>query len=333
MESRARMIKKINKKSVAGALLLVFLLSIFFVGCTVADEQRLDGDNVAEGDVYYTFTDDLGNEVVLAEKPERVAVLFSSFAEVWQCAGGMVDITVGESVERGFADASAVLVDDGAGKTINTEVLVAAKPDFVICSADVEAQVKTAEFLRDVGVPVACFRVEVFSEYMNMLEICTDITEDKEGYAENGTTVAENVETMLNAVKEKDALCDEILFVRAGSGASATKAKRAEDHFAAAMLAQLGTKNIADDVPVLLDGLSIEEILRSDPDAIFISTMGDADAAKAHMNSVLSQPAWQALTAVQNGNVYYLPKELFQFKPNARWDDAYEYLIDIVYGK
>lgn len=329
------MIKKINIKSMVCALLLVLVLgiSMLFVGCTVADEQRIDGDNAAEDNVYYTFTDDLGNEVVLAEKPERVAVLFSSFAEVWLCAGGMVDITVGESVERGFADASAVLVDDGAGKTINTEVLVAAKPDFVICSADVEAQVRTAEFLRDVGVPVACFRVEVFSEYMNMLEVCTEITEDKKAYNENGTAVAENIEAMLDAVKDKDGLCDKILFVRAGSGASATKAKRAEDHFAAAMLSQLGTENIADDVPVLLDGLSIEEILRADPDAIFISTMGDADAARANMESVLSQPAWQALTAVQNGNIYYLPKELFQFKPNARWDDAYEYLIDIVYGK
>ena len=44
-------------------------------------------------------------------------MLFSSFADVWETAGGRVDITVGESVERGFAPEDVLLVDDGAGKT------------------------------------------------------------------------------------------------------------------------------------------------------------------------------------------------------------------------
>ena len=71
----------------------------------------------------YQFTDDTGVEITLPEKPTRVAVLFSSFAQVWELAGGKVDITVGESVERGFASQDAVLVDGGAGKTINSEAL------------------------------------------------------------------------------------------------------------------------------------------------------------------------------------------------------------------
>ena len=43
------------------------------------------------------------------------------------------------------------MVDDGAGKTINQELLLSYEPDFVICSADLEEQVKTAEFLRKQG--------------------------------------------------------------------------------------------------------------------------------------------------------------------------------------
>ena len=67
-------------------------------------------------------------------------MLFSSFADVWETAGGRVDITVGESVERGFAPEDVLLVDDGAGKTINQELLLSYEPDFVICSADLEEQ-------------------------------------------------------------------------------------------------------------------------------------------------------------------------------------------------
>lgn len=279
----------------------------------------------------YQFTDDVGRTIVLEKKPEKVAVLFSSFAEVWELAGGEVSVTVGESVERGFADKDAVLVDDGAGKTINTELLVDAQPDFVICSADLAAQTEAAELLNNADIPAACFHVDTFSEYLNMLKICTDITENEEAYQKNGAEVKARIDKMLDELSGKPAKKD-ILFIRAGSGASATKAKTAEDHFAAAMLKEIGTYNIAENAPVLLDGLSIEEIINADPDYIFISTMGSESAAKEYMNTVLEEPAWQSLSAVKSGAYVYLPKDLFQFKPNAKWDKAYQYLIDLVYG-
>ncbi|MBR6678111.1 MAG: ABC transporter substrate-binding protein [Oscillospiraceae bacterium] len=306
--------------------ILSFLLSILLLttaaGCSRSGEAVL-------GEVFYSFTDDMGREVTLPERPETVAVLFSSFAEVWTLAGGEVAVTVGESVERGFADADAVLVDDGAGKTINMELLLQAQPDFVICSADIEAQMKAAELLCAAAVPVACFRVETFADYLRMLRVCTEITGDAAAYETHGAAVAARIETLLADAGEGAA---DILFIRAGSSASATKAKTAGQHFAAAMLEELGAHNIADAAPVLLDGLSMEEVLRADPDFIFISTMGKESAAKAHMETVLAEPAWQSLSAVKNGRVIYLPKELFQFKPNARWGDAYAYLIEVLYG-
>ena len=66
----------------------------------------------------YSFCDDLGNGISISYSPKRVAVLFSSLADIWCLAGGEVAITVGESVEREFASGSAVLVDSGAGKTV-----------------------------------------------------------------------------------------------------------------------------------------------------------------------------------------------------------------------
>lgn len=274
-----------------------------------------------------SFTDDLGVRVTLPESPRRTAVLFSSFAEIWRCAGGDIAITVGESVERGFADGDCVLVDAGAGKTINTEILLAARPDFVICSADIPAQVQAAQLLNRAGIPAACFRVENFGQYLQVLQTCTAITGNPEAMQTYGTDVQARVQAQLARIEGGPAK-KRILFIRAGSGASSTKAKRAEDHFAAAMLEELGAENIADAAPVLLDGLSIEAVLLADPDFIFIATMGDESAAAAHMEAVFAQPAWQALTAVREGNYAYLPKELFQYKPNARWDLAYACLID-----
>lgn len=124
-----------------------------------------------------------------------------------------------------------------------------------------------------------------------------------------------------------------ILFIRAGSKYSATKAKTAENNFVCVMLKELGTYNIAENAPVLLDGLSQEEILMENPDYIFISTMGKEEAARAYMDSVLQEEAWQHLDAVKEGRYAYLPKELFQFKPNKRWGEAYRYLADLLYPK
>ena len=303
----------------------LFTLSIFLSSCSDKDIY----DNKSES-IYYSFTDYSGNTVTRDKAPEKTAVLFSSFAEVWELAGGNVSITVGESIERGFAGSDAIIVDAGAGKTINTELLVASEPDFVICSADIEAQVKAAELLKDAGIPTAVFKVESFNDYLSMLKICTDITGCSELFEKNGTDVERNIKSILESVKNNK-FEKNILFIRAGSSDSSTKAKKADDHFAAAMLEELGAYNIADNAPILLDGLSIEEILCEDPDFIFISTMGNEQAAIEHMDSILQTPAWKSLSAIKNGKYAYLPKELFQFKPNARWDEAYEYLIGLLY--
>lgn len=282
-------------------------------------------------DAWYTFTDDAGETVILTEQPEKIAVLTSSFAEIWQLAGGTCDITVGESVERGFADADVILVDAGAGKTINTELLIAAEPDFVIGSADIAAQAEAVTLLQSAGIPSAQMRVESFDDYLSALKIFTDITGNADAYRLYGEDVRAEIDAIFESLPQTEGETTKILFIRAGSGAKSTKAKTAAEHFACAMLDELGAYNIADNAPVLIDGLSAEEILREDPAILFISTMGDEDAAVSNMTAVLADPAWQNVRAVREGRVYYLPKELFQYKPNARWADAYRMLAEILY--
>ena len=105
-------------------ILIILICLLLLTGCAPVE-------TAGEG---YTFTDDTGTAVTVPEKPEKVAVLLSSLADLWITAGGEVDITVGESVERGFARENVILVDAGAGKTIDLEGLIAAKPDFVLYS-------------------------------------------------------------------------------------------------------------------------------------------------------------------------------------------------------
>ena len=304
-------------KPILAATLSLFLLLPSLASCAIT--PSLD-------EPFYTFTDDLGVTVSLAKKPQKVAVLFSSFADIWVSAGGTVSITVGESVERGFADAQAVLVDTGAGKTINTELLLSQRPDFVICSSDIEAQVQLSALLNEYGIPCAAMRVEGFKDYLRVLKIFTDITQRQDAYRTHGVQLKERINAMLASLEELPAERARVLFVRATS--TAVKAKRSEDHFVAAMLEEIGAVNIADRATVLIDGLNEEVIIKEDPAHIFVSFMGNEEGAKANLEE---NKVWQSLSAVREGRCYYLPKDLFQYKPGARWDEAYRYLIQLLY--
>lgn len=289
------------------------------------------GTDGAHSQWQYTFTDSTGATVSLQQKPDTVAVLFSSYAEIWTLAGGTVAVTVGESVERGFAAADTPLVDGGAGKTIDHELLLAAQPDFIIGSADIAAQVEACQVMSQNGIACALFRVDTFQDYLNMLSICTDITGDAGAYEKNGNAVAQQVEQLLAETAALGAPPKHILFIRAGSQYSSTKAKRAPDNFVCIMLDELGCYNIADSAAVLLDGLSVEEILLQDPDYIFLVPMGSEDAAKSYIRDLFAQAGWRQLKAVAQGQYAFLDKDLFHFKPNARWGDAYRHLAELLY--
>ena len=75
----------------------------------------------------------------------------------------------------------------------------------------------------------------------------------------------------------------------------------------------------------------MEAIIEADPDYIFIVLQGDSEkAAESYKREFESSASWQDLKAVKNGNLFFLPKEYFQYKPNAKWDKAYEYALEIL---
>ena len=297
----------------------IILLSLIFLSCTP----------IPKNGTYLQFTDAVNNTVTLEKKPEKVAVLFSSFADIWVLSGGECAMTVGESVERGIVSESTPLADSGAGKTVNTELIIAAKPELVILSADVDGQVKAARTLTAAGIPCALLRVESFSDYLNVLELFCRIN-GSDNYKKYGTEIKERIDSLLSSLPDHTER--DILFIRSGSSASSAKAKTGAEHFAAAMLDEIGAHNIADSAPVLLDGLSLEAIIKADPDIVFVTLMGNEQSARAYIDSLFTSPAWQTLSAVKNGRIVYLPRELFQYKPNARWAEAYEFLINALTG-
>ena len=309
-----------NKKSIIIAVVIVVLL-IFISGAVETNKPESSGE-------YFTFTDSEGEIVELSHKPQKTAVLFSSLAECWIEAGGEVYVTVGESVERGLVKEETELVDKGAGKTVDTEKLISLEPDFVICSADIASHRDVASALKKAKIPVAMLRMDTFEDYLTILRTLTKITGKTENYEQFGENAKSEIEQIISGGKRENN--PKILFVRSGSSYSSAKAKKADDNLAAKILEDFVCINIADKAEVLLDNLSAEVILKENPQYIFVSVMGDYDNSKAYMQELLAKKEYASLDAVKNGRVYFLPKELFQYKPCGRWAESYRYISSIL---
>ena len=91
--------------------------------------------------------------------------------------------------------------------------------------------------------------------------------------------------------------------------------------------------NIADSDSCLLEDLSLEAIIKAEPDYIFAVLQGSdpTDAMATLEQTLLTNPGWGELQAVREGRFYTLEHELYNLKPNARWGEAYEKLADILY--
>ena len=283
-----------------------------------------------------TFTDDLGREVTLEAAPRRVAALTGSYADIWCTAGGRDTLVA--SASDAWTDFDLGLGEEvaniGGAMGVSVEELLAAAPDLVLASTNIPSNQEMLPALEAAGVDVAFFSVDTFEDYLRMLEICTDLTGNPEAYQTYGEAVAEEIEAAraraAAALEEQGP--EKVLYIRAA--ASVIKPKGSSGTVLGEMLADLGCINIADQDQSLLEDLSMEAILAADPDKILIVLQGaDPEPAKAQLEGeVLSNPAWQQLTAVREGRVYYMDKDLYHLKPNARWGEAYDHLVEILYG-
>lgn len=276
-----------------------------------------------------TFSDALGRTVTVSH-PRRVAALIGSFADIWCLAGGRDTlVAAADDAWTSFSlDLDDSVANLGKIKQPNLELLVGTQPDLILASSNTAADVELQGVLEDSGLNVAYFKVTDFDDYLAMLDLCTQITGQRDRYRQYGL----DLEAQIDAARTRaDGSAPRVLYIRA-TGASC-KVKNSQDSVLGEMLADLGCVNIADGDAALLEQLSMESILAQDPDYIFLVLQGsDPGPAQETLDRTLrSDPAWQTLTAIQEGRCYVMDNQLFNLKPNARWGEAYETLADILY--
>ena len=278
-----------------------------------------------------TFTDSL-ERTVAVENPRRFAALLGSYAQIIQLAGGYVCAAPDDAWEDLALDMPADAKNLGSTENLSLELLMASAPDLVIASVNRRQNIEWLDTLEQMGVPVAYFDISDFADYLALLEICTDLTGRADLFDTHGTAVQGQIDAVLARAEARLAGSEAPTVLSMTASASTIRAQNSKGTVLGAMLKSLGCENIADSDTSLLDNLSLEHILVSDPDYIFIVQRGDDEAGMRDcVRRLLEEhPAWSQLTAVKSGRVYFMEKALFNLKPNQRWGEAYEILEGIL---
>ena len=272
-----------------------------------------------------TFTDSMDRTVTVSD-PQRVGICSGSLAECWQLAGGEISATTRDAVTERNLELPENYIDLGSLKEPSLEAILAADLDFLILMSSLPNHRAMAETLDKTGIAYAYFDVENFADYLELMKVLTDITGRADLYEANAASLQPQIEAAIASGKREDA--PTVLILRTSS----SKVKALDISFmVGGMLEEFGCVNIADSENGMLSDLSIEAIVAEDPDYIFVTCMGDLEEGQAQLEaSLTSNPIWNTLQAVQNGRVFFLDKELFHNKPNARCGESYEILAELL---
>ena len=299
-------------------MMAVLLICALLTGCAapMGNEQAVQG---------ITFTDALGRTVTVSA-PQRVGICSGSLAECWLLAGGEVSAVTRDAVTERELALGDDCIDLGSLKEPSVETILASDLDLVFLMSSLPNHVAMAETLEKTDITYAYFDVESFSDYLALMQVFTEITGRSDLYEANAVSLSARIEAAIENGKRDDA--PEVLILRTSS----SRVKVLDSSFmVGGMLKEFGCVNIADNEDSLLTELSLEAIVQADPDYIFISCMGDLAEGQVQLErSLTSNPIWNTLQAVRNGRVFYLDKELFHQKPNARWGESYEILAQLL---
>lgn len=327
------------KRRTFGALLLIALLMTASCGQPAQPpaQSQLPAQSqptAASSEIgKIAFTDALGQEFSI-DPPQRVVVMIGSFADVWILAGGQdtMAATANDAWESYGLELGEDVTNIGSPMKPSGELVLGAEPDLVIASSLSPSNLELKETFDRAGIPAAYFDVSSFQDYLDLLDLFTQLT----GHPENYETYGAAVKKQVDGAVQRRAVYDYIPTVLTIQvSGSSVKVKNSEDNVLGPMLKDLGCLNIADGDDSLLEDLSLEAILQADPDYIFAVYHGtDEAAAQENLEAtLLSNPAWASLSAVQRGDFHILDRRMYSLKPNALWGDAYEQLADILCGE
>jgi len=263
----------------------------------------------------------------ISKQPQRVVILLGSLLELWYECGGSAIARVRNVAH--LPPEAADLPILGTIATINIELLIELQPDLVI-SPELALLDKLQPILAANQIPTLTLRYRHYQHFRQIYELFCHMTGRLDLLESTLAPIEAQIAQIQAWCHGRPAPRTVVLFSTPNSVSCETR-----NSSAGTMLEMLGADNLSSLYG--LDGamrseFSLEWLIASAPEVVLINTMGDTQACRQRAQRVfLDNPAWATTPAAQNGRVHFLDKDLFMYKPNSRYPQAFAQLADLLY--
>ncbi len=307
------------------ALILCMCMVTGMVGCGSNSDGKSGKDSktteTKEGT--RTIVDQLGNEVVLPEKIERVVI-----ASVWPLASVYVlalgtdklvglDPAIISAAENSMLIKIAPEISDiesgfSQGGYMNVEELIKLDPDVVLYASGVPEDYEVA---KQAGIPAVGFdlsikdynAVETINSWIELLEEVMGEDLSSEEYVAYGNEIQELVAERLKDVEEEDKPECMIIHKYGENTVNVPGQKTWADYWISAS----GGINVANELEGTKE-VGMEQVYEWNPEKIFITNFNDALPEDIYNNTLCSSD-WSDVAAVENEDVNKIPLGMYRW--------------------
>jgi len=265
-----------------------------------------------------------GTEFSFENTPERVVCLQASLGSIWNLAGGTYVGISNEYEDYGLDITNASLI--GTVHSPLRSSIINLNPDFIIYSSKISNEKIEAQYFSSIGIQCFDSTINCFEDYLFTLNQFCKITKRNDLYKTNGLDVKSRIDTIINRCPDTNN--PTVIFAQART----TDVKFiSSENIIPPIIKDLKAKlGIPDGITSSGGRVRSNDILKDETDIVVIEIMGsNVEQAKYYIEHYED---FTDIKAVQENKYYYLPDDLFHYKPNNRWDLAYEYMYNLFYG-
>ena len=251
------------------------------------------------------LTDDYGDTIVAAPPAQRIVSLNPVTTELLFALGAGPRV-VGRTHWDLYPDAAKAVPDLGNGMEPNVEAIVGAHPDLVVLYAG-QSNRAAAMQLRKAGINTLSIRDDHISDFRRTVLLLARATGDTIA----GNVIADSVERSLAAVSARPRPEKPVtVFYHVWDSPILTLGRGS---YVDELLTIAGAKNVFGDMPDASPQVTLEEIVRRNPDFVLA---GPVSAKK-----ISESPLWRSVPAVRAGRILVVDT-LLVGRPGIRLGEA-----------
>ena len=276
--------------------LLPVVAFLLLAACAPAPARRGDGA---------ALVDDFGDTLALSAPPRRIVSLNPTTTEILFALGAGPRV-VGRTKWDLWPDSARLVPETGDGIRPNVEAVLARRPDLVVLYASADNR-PAAERFRSAGIATWAVKVDSIAEFARTVEHLGRILGDTARARLTRDTVLRALDSVRTAARGRTPITvlwhvwDEPLIVIGGGS------------YLNELVEIAGGRNVYGETAEPSPQVSMEDLLRRNPDAVLAGPVGAA--------RLREDAAWRALPAVREGRVLVVDTVLVG-RPSVRLGEA-----------